>query len=218
MGLGKIVGKVVGYVSKSSKTAANAGRNILTAAPAPKQTSSVWSRIETNTPGRVLRMQEAKEAFTPYATKVSRESTPTLQKIEEITGVARGNVKDATGYFNKQRAADALAAFKYEPIKPNAKYVGRAYTQSTPTQQAIDEMLGIADTPQARLSLLRRRAEIRETFNGIKPDLAFLNKYNKYNKAIDTSAFKKLAKYDLGKFKAPTEFKDLSKINKKFIS
>lgn len=215
MALGKIVGKVVGYVSKSSKTAANAGRNILTAVPVPKQTSSVWSRIETNTPGRVLRMQEAKEAFTPYATKVSRESTPTLQKIEEITGVARGNVKDATGYFNKQRAADALAAFKYEPIKPNAKYVGRAYTQSTPTQQAIDEMLGIADTPQARFSLLRRRAEIRETFNGVKPDLAFLNKYNK---AIDTSAFKKLAKYDLGKFKVPAEFKELSKVNKKFIS
>lgn len=76
-------------------------------------------------------------------------------------------------------------------------------------------MLGIADTPQARLSLLRRRAEIRETFNGVKPDLAFLNKYNK---AIDTSAFKKLAKYDLGKFKVPAEFKELSKVNKKFIS
>ena len=92
-----------------------------------------------------------------------------MQKINEITGVARGKVKDAKGYFNKQCAADALAAFKHEPLKPSVGYVGKAYSTSIPTQKTIDDMLGIVEnTPHTRLELLRKRAEIRNVFNGIQ--------------------------------------------------
>lgn len=181
MGLGKIAGKAMYRVAnskfgnafmqgaKEAKLAAQIQRiaqGTQKAAKAANKPNSIMSKVETNAQGRILRMQEAKEAFTPYATKVSHDSRPTLQVIEDITGVQRGNVKDATGWFNKQSAADALAAFKYEPVKPTAQYVGKSYSTSVPTQKAIDDMLGIAaDTPKARLELLKKRQEIRDLFN-----------------------------------------------------
>lgn len=216
MGIGNIITKMASYVSH---TKAGKGLTAAVTKKAGLPAQSIISKVETNSSGRILRMQEAKQAFTPYATKVSKESVPTMQKINEITGVARGNVKDAKGYFNKQRAADALAAFKHEPLKPSVDYVGKAYSTSIPTQKAIDDMLGIVEnTPRTRLELLRKRAEIKNVFNGIqaksltkvnknkflqynnefkkiKSDLSGLDKY--FDKPLtdaDVSQFTKLAK------------------------
>ena len=167
MGIGRIFTKAAAYLSHTKAANVLRSGNVQSAArqvEIPAQ-SSIWSKIETNTPGRILRMQEAKDAFS-RTSQVTHESVPTLQKIEEITGVTRGQVKDATGYKNKKRAADALAAFKHEPVK--LIYSGGSCAKSVPTQKAIDDMLGIVeDTPKTRLELLRKRAEIRDAFNGI---------------------------------------------------
>lgn len=168
MGIQRIMAKAVSYVAKSGKTAAKA-----VSAGAKAKTPSILSKVETNTAGRILKMQDAKRAFTPvapYATKVTKESVPTLQKIEEITGVARGAVKDSTGYFNKQAAADALAAFKHEPVKLKG---GKLGVTSVPTQQYLDNMHNIAkidalknyeEGGRATRAILDRRAAAREAF------------------------------------------------------
>ena len=157
MGIGKIFTKTAAYLSHTK--AANVLRSGIVRHSAQ---SNILSRIETNTPGRILRMQEAKDAFRP--TQVTYESVPTLQKIEEITGVTRGKVKDETGFFDLKRVAEASIAFRRgEPIK--LIYSGGSCAKSVPTQKAIDDMLGIVeDTPKARLELLRKRAEIRDAF------------------------------------------------------
>ena len=167
MEIGRIITKMANYVSHTKAgQVLHSGKWLNAAKKIESPVQCIFSKVETNTSGRILRMQDAKEAFTPYATKVTKESVPTMQKINEITGVAQGNVKDATGYFNKQRAADALAAFKHEPVKPSADYVGKAYSTSVQTQKAIDDILGIVEnTPKARLELLKKRAEIRDVFN-----------------------------------------------------
>lgn len=160
-------------------------------------------------------MQEARQAFTPYVTKVTKESVPTMQKINEITGVARGNVKDAKGYFNKQRAADALAAFKHEPLKPSVDYVGKAYSTSIPTQKAIDDMLGIVEnTPRTRLELLRKRAEIRNVFNRVQAQAKFLTKqYNNEFKKIKSDRPLDKLLTDAG----ISQFTKFAKLTKNFI-
>ncbi len=191
MGIGNIITKMASYVSH---TKAGKGLTAAVTKKAGLPAQSIISKVETNSSGRILRMQEAKQAFTPYATKVTKESIPTMQKINEITGVARGNVKDAKGYFNKQRAADALAAFKHEPLKPSVDYVGKAYSTSIPTQKAIDDMLGIVEnTPHTRLELLRKRAEIRDVFNGVQAKS--LTKVNKDKFLQYNNEFKKI-KFD----------------------
>lgn len=188
MGIGNIITKMASYVSH---TKAGKGLTAAVTKKAGLPAQSIISKVETNSSGRILRMQEAKQAFTPYATKVTKESIPTMQKINEITGVARGNVKDAKGYFNKQRTADALAAFKHEPLKPSVDYVGKAYSTSIPTQKAIDDMLGIVEnTPHTRLELLRKRAEIKNVFNGIQAKS--LTKVNKDKFLQYNNEFKKI--------------------------
>lgn len=190
MGIGNIITKMASYVSH---TKAGKGLTAAVTKKAGLPAQSIISKVETNSSGRILRMQEAKQAFTPYATKVTKESIPTMQKINEITGVARGNVKDAKGYFNKQRAADALAAFKHEPLKPSVGYVGKAYSTSIPTQKAIDDMLGIVEnTPHTRLELLRKRAEIRNVFNGVQAQTKSLTKVNKDKFLQYNNEFKKI--------------------------
>lgn len=191
MGIGNIITKMASYVSH---TKAGKGLTAAVTKKAGLPVQSIISKVETNSSGRILRMQEARQAFTPYATKVTKESIPTMQKINEITGVARGNVKDAKGYFNKQRAADALAAFKHEPLKPSVGYVGKAYSTSIPTQKAIDDMLGIVEnTPHTRLELLRKRAEIRDVFNSVQAKS--LTKVNKDKFLQYNNEFKKI-KFD----------------------
>lgn len=188
MGIGNIITKMASYVSH---TKAGKGLTAAVTKKAGLPAQSIISKVETNSSGRILRMQEAKQAFTPYATKVSKESVPTMQKINEITGVARGKVKDAKGYFNKQCATDALAAFKHEPLKPSVDYVRKAYSTSIPTQKAIDDMLGIVEnTPRTRLELLRKRAEIRNVFNGIQAKS--LTKVNKDKFLQYNNEFKKI--------------------------
>ena len=188
MAIGNIITKMASYVSH---TKAGKGLTAAVTKKAGLPAQSIISKVETNSSGRILRMQEAKQAFTPYATKVTKESIPTMQKINEITGVARGNVKDAKGYFNKQRDADALAAFKHEPLKPSVGYVGKAYSTSIPTQKAIDDMLGIVEnTPHTRLELLRKRAEIKNVFNGIQAKS--LTKVNKDKFLQYNNEFKKI--------------------------
>lgn len=190
MGIGNIITKMASYVLH---TKAGKGLTAAVTKKAGLPAQSIISKVETNSSGRILRMQEAKQAFTPYVTKVTKESVPTMQKINEITGVARGNVKDAKGYFNKQRAADALAAFKHEPLKPSVDYVGKAYSTSIPTQKAIDDMLGIVEnTPHTRLELLRKRAEIRNVFNGIQAQAKSLTKVNEDKFLQYNNEFKKI--------------------------
>ena len=211
MGIGNIITKMASYVSH---TKAGKGLTAAVTKKAGLPAQSIISKVETNSSGRILRMQEAKQAFTPYATKVTKESIPTMQKINEITGVARGNVKDAKGYFNKQRAADALAAFKHEPLKPSVGYVGKAYSTSIPTQKAIDDMLGIVEnTPHTRLELLRKRDEIKKDFNGIQAKS--LTKVNKDKFLQYNNEFKKI-KSDLpGLDKYFYKIYKTSKTNKK---
>lgn len=183
MGIGRLMAKAVTYAAnaskhgavKGAKQIANIGVKSTAAAPAP----SILSRVESNTAGRILRMQDAKAAFTPvkpYATTVTKESVPTLQKIEEITGVTRGRVKDATGYFDRKAAADALAAFKREPVKLAG---GKLTVTSTPTQQYLDTMHNIGKIEalktyeqggRATREILEARAAAREAFtSGNKP-------------------------------------------------
>lgn len=140
MSIGKIICNtkaaiLLGFGSKkTAKTVATAVAKMI---PQTKGTVRILPNVEVGTPGRILRMQDAKQVFTPYKTKITHESVPTLQKIEEITGVSRGKVTDATGYFDKKRAADALAAFKHEP--PIIKY--STYTPNyQPTQKVLDEL------------------------------------------------------------------------------
>lgn len=217
MGIGNIITKMASYVSH---TKAGKGLTAAVTKKAGLPAQSIISKVETNSSGRILRMQEAKQAFTPYATKVTKESIPTMQKINEITGVARGNVKDAKGYFNKQRAADALAAFKHEPLKPSVGYVGKAYSTSIPTQKAIDDMLGIVEnTPHTRLELLRKRAEIKNVFNGIQAKS--LTKVNKDKFLQYNNEFKKI-KSDRPLDKLLTDagisqFTKFAKLTKNFI-
>lgn len=212
MGIGNIITKMASYVSH---TKAGKGLTAAVTKKAGLPAQSIISKVETNSSGRILRMQEAKQAFTPYATKVTKESVPTMQKINEITGVARGNVKDASGYFNKQRAADALAAFKHEPLKPSVKYVGKAYSTSIPTQKAIDDMLGIVEnTPHTRLELLRKRAEIRNVFNRVQAQAKFLTKqYNNEFKKIKSDRPLDKLLTDAG----ISQFTKFAKLTKNFI-
>lgn len=239
MGIGRIISKMANYVSHTKAgQVLHSGKGLNAAKKFELPAQSIFSKVDTNTSGRILRMQDAKEAFTPYATKVTRESVPTMQKIDEITGVARGNVKDATGYFNKQRVADALAAFKHEPVKPSANYVGRAYSTSIPTQKAIDDMLGIVEnSPKTRLELLKKRAEIRDIFNNIyrtytdstlkKMNLKDLKDISESNELIKTIQANGISKDKLNKFMkvengftdvktlSDSQFRELAKYSKK---
>ena len=156
MSIGRIMQKAV-TVLRSTKAGAkvaansakvvakpiNAAKNIL---PKANVQPSILSRVESNTSGRILRMQDAKKAFTPrtpYQTTVTHESVPTMQKIEEITGVSRGKVADTTGYFDKKRAADALAAFRQEPVAVKYGTYTPNYQQ---TQKVLDELHGVVKT------------------------------------------------------------------------
>lgn len=236
MGIGRLMAKAVNYAvyagkrtgAKAVKQIANVGAK--TAAPAP----SILSKVETNTAGRILRMQDAKIAFTPvkpYATKVTKESVPTLQKIEEITGVARGAVKDATGYFDKKAAADALAAFKHEPVKLAG---GKLSVTSTPTQQYLDNMHNIGKIEALKTyeqggrptrEILEARADARKAFtSGDKPISRFSLKYDKfftknYDKCMLDKKCLKIYQEPLGfktvNSKTMQEIKDLNKFCKK---
>lgn len=170
-------------------------QNLLKATPkAPQMT--ILGKVDTNTQGRILRMQDAKQVFTPakpYATKVTKESVPTLQKINEITGVQRGIVKDTTGYFNKRAAADALAAFKYEPVQ--LQHATLKVT-SHPTQQALDDMLGVAKVDALKIfenggratrEILEKRADVRKAFLD-KSDLVLKRKFMNFDSYKQTTS------------------------------
>lgn len=189
MSIGRIMSKAVmsfgkkvnagALVAKGKSVATIAQTTVKKAMPqgfkkaAPEM--NILGKIESNTSGRILRMQEAKQAFTPikpFATTVTKENVPTLQKINEITGVTRGSVKDATGYFNKRACADALAAFKHEPVQPT-KFARLGVNSSVPTQQKLDTMLGVGKVDalkqyeqggRATREILENRAAAREAF------------------------------------------------------
>ncbi len=188
-----------------SKTA-ELGKKITDVFKKAPQEPGIIAKVESNTPGRILRMQDAKHAFTPkplpapFATTVSKESVPTLQKINEITGVSKGAVKDKTGWFNKRAAADALAAFKNEPAKPVTITHHKLEVQSVPTQKAIDDMLGISKVDalktyeqggRATREILEKRAAAREAFSGDKKltsriGLDYILKLEKKSKELDS--------------------------------
>ena len=172
MGIGKIMSKAMSYVAHSGKNTAKAVEKAVTSG-ARKSAPSILSKVESNTAGRVLRMQDAKAAFTPvkpYATKVTKTNVPTQQYLDEKLGVAKVDALKAEGIYNRAAAADALAAFKHEPIKLHG---GKLGVTSTPTQQHLDNMLGIANVDalkayenggRATRQILENRNAAREAF------------------------------------------------------
>ncbi len=133
---------------------------------------AVESQIYTNTPGRVQRLADAKAAFTPYQTRVTHESVPTVQKMEEITGVARGGNVKPDEWIDRNAVADALAAFKHPT--PNLTPTPAQFT-SVKTQQALDELNRVATTDALKAyeetgklskELLKKRADCRAAFSG----------------------------------------------------
>lgn len=221
MGIQRIMAKAINYVAKSGKTAAR------TVTRGGYKAPSILSKVETNTSGRILRMQDAKKAFTPvapYATKVTKTNVPTQQFLDEMLEVGKvDGLKAAKGIYNRTAAADALAAFKNEPVKLAG---GKLGVTSVPTQQYLDDMLGIAKTDalkayeqggRATREILDARQAAREAFtNGNKPVSRLTLKFNKFfstkypkklaelgntkmitsewNKIVDDNAFKKLIK------------------------
>lgn len=167
---------VKGYFTKSEPAIEEFGKKVLKKTSKVVQTAA--QKAEHNTPGRILRMQEAKQAFqpitvpAPYATKVTKESIPTLQVIESMHPRMP---KD--GFVNRQACADALAAFKHEPRKVG----GKLNVDSVPTQQFLDNMLGIprienlqrTEAGELVKSVLQRRADVRAAFGAPAPAAKF---------------------------------------------
>lgn len=193
---------VKGYFTKSKPVIEEVAKKV------SKKTSNVVQtaaqKVEHNTPGRILRMQEAKQAFSvsaPYATKVTKESIPTLQVIESMHPRMP---KD--GFVNRQACADALAAFKHEPTK---SIRGKLNVDSVPTQQFLNNMLGIPKIEVLRRSeagellkpILRRRADARAAFGAPAPAANYKKLINndilkgkKNPSVIDLTDFTKITK------------------------
>lgn len=159
-------------------------------------------------------MQEAKQAFmpvtvpAPYATKVTKESIPTLQVIESMHPRL-----PKEGIANRQACADALAAFKHEPVKPIVTG-GKLSVDSVPTQQYLDNMLGIpkienlqrTEAGELVKSVLQRRADVRAAYGAPAPAAKFKD-----------FGFKKLINNDIlnGKKLGPkSDITDFTKITK----
>lgn len=175
MGIGRIMAKAFSYVAKSGKSTVTQNAGKVLNAGSRNTAPSILSKVETNTGNRILHMQDAKAAFTPYATKVTKTNVPTQQYLDEMLGAAKVDALKAEGIYNRTAAADALAAFKHEPLTSQS---GKLGVTSTPTQQYIDNMLGIGKVDALKayeeggrgtLSILKQREAAREAFtNGGK--------------------------------------------------
>lgn len=181
MGIGRIMAKAFSYVAKSGKSTVTQNAGKVLNAGSRNTAPSILSKVETNTANRILHMQDAKAAFTPYATKVTKTNVPTQQYLDEMLGAAKVDALKAEGIYNRTAAADALAAFKHEPLTSQSGKLlkgGKLGVTSTPTQQYIDNMLGIGKVDALKayeeggrgtLSILKQREAAREAFtNGGK--------------------------------------------------
>lgn len=196
MGIGRIMAKAFSYAAKSGKSTITQNAGKVLNAGSRNTAPSILSKVETNTANRILHMQDAKAAFTPYATKVTKTNVPTQQYLDEMLGVGKVDALKAEGIYNRTAAADALAAFKHEPLTSQSGKLlkgGKLGVTSTPTQQYIDNMLGIGKVDALKayeegghgtLSILKQREATREAFtNGGKVihrgELDYLKSYGK---------------------------------------
>lgn len=178
MGIGRIMAKAFNCVTKSAKSTVTQNAGKVLNAGAKNTAPSVFSKVETNTANRILHMQDAKAAFTPYATKVTKTNVPTQQYLDEMLDVAKVDGLKTEGIYNRAAAADALAAFKNEPLPPQVVKGAKLGVTSVPTQQYLDDLNNIAKIDALKtyecggrgtLSILKQREAAREAFtNGDK--------------------------------------------------
>lgn len=124
-------------------------------------------------------MQEAKAAFTPYKTTVTRESVPTLQKINDITGVSRYADVPADQFVDRMAVKDAIAAFKHAPVKTPEIKVANIVTKQEPIEQVIERMhpypqagLKYAETGQRLMNeTLKKRLDCYKAFTSNQPQI-----------------------------------------------